>query len=113
MRRLCGGAPPIPPYRACAPFREATPILGVLLGEQKLEVTTKITAPTLAAQRMRRYRRRRRRGLLAVRAEVGPEVVDTLIAHGWLSADEARDPKAVGAALVAWARSTLTMHPTE
>ncbi len=62
---------------------------------------------------MRRYRRRHRRGLVLAKAEVGPEIVDTLIAHGWLSADEARDSKAVGAALVAWARSTLTMQPTE
>ena len=68
---------------------------------------------TTPAERMRRYRRRRRQGLLVMKAEVGPDVVDTLVADGWLPADEARDPKAVGAALVAWARGTLATQAIE
>ena len=71
-------------------------------------MTLKATALTLTAERMRRYRRRRRQGLVAFWAEVGPDVVDTLIADGWLPADAAKDPKAVGAALVARVREILT-----
>ncbi len=68
---------------------------------------------TSSAERMRRWRRRRRQGLVAFWAEVESEVVDMLVAGGWLSADEARDPKAVGAAFVAWARGTLATQAIE
>ena len=71
-------------------------------------MTDKATAVTETAERMRRYRRRRRQGRIAFWAEVEPEVVDTLIADGWLSADAVRDHRAVGAAFVAWATHTIT-----
>ena len=63
------------------------------------------------AERMRRYRRRRRQGLVAFWAEVESEIVDRLIADGWLPADAAKNPKAVGAAFVAWARKSSSRKP--
>ncbi len=54
---------------------------------------------TTSAERMRRYRRRRRQGLLVVRGEVGAEVLNALVTKGWLTADEAQKPDAVGKAL--------------
>ena len=62
---------------------------------------------TSAAERMRRYRRRRRQGLVAFWAEVESEIVDKLIVDGRLPASAAKDPQAVGAALVAWVRKLL------
>ena len=57
------------------------------------------TAPTEAAERMRRYRRRRRQGVLVVRAEVSTDVLNALITMGWLTADEAQNADAVGKAI--------------
>ena len=52
-----------------------------------------------AAERMRRYRRRRREGRFVVRVEVGTEVLHALVTGRWLSEDEAQDPDAVGKVL--------------
>ena len=64
-----------------------------------------------AAGRMRRLRARRRIGSLCFRGDVPREVIDALIRKGWLKADEATDPKRVGAAMVdvsvCWAHGTL------
>ncbi len=62
-------------------------------------MTPKATKPTEAAERMRRYRRRRRQGVLVVRAEVSTDVLNALITTGWLTADEAQNADAVGKAI--------------
>ena len=48
-----------------------------------------------AAERQRRHRERRRAGVLVVTLELPPEIVDTLVAWGWLSADQAKNPRAL------------------
>ena len=52
-----------------------------------------------AALRQRRYRRRRKRGLLIAMAEVPIHVVEALVGRGFLTEDEVSDPKRLGAAL--------------
>ncbi len=67
-----------------------------------------MTGRTMAAERMKRYRKRLRDGLLAIRTEVSANTLDKLIATGLLPAEKIDDPRAVGAALAravdAWAR---------
>jgi hypothetical protein len=52
-------------------------------------------APTSAAERMRAYRRRRRRGFRYVDVQIGPVEVNGLIANGYLPADKQRDIHAI------------------
>ena len=60
-----------------------------------------------AAERQRRYRRRRKRGLSVAMAEVPIQVVEALVGRGFLAEDEVSDPRCLGAALAragqAWA----------
>ena len=66
---------------------------------------------TGAARRMRQHRARRRVGARCFRGDVPREVIDALVKKGWLKANEATDPKRVGAAMVdvsvCWAHGTL------
>ena len=48
-------------------------------------------ATTPAAERQRRYRERRARGMRVLAVELGPEVLERLVAEGWLNAEEAQD----------------------
>lgn len=60
-----------------------------------------------AAERMRRARERRRSGLLVAQVEVTFDMVDELIERGKLSAWDAQDPQAIGAAIASLLRVTL------
>ena len=51
------------------------------------------------AERMRRYRERRRVGAVSVRLEVMPDTVQQLVADGWLPKERAAESKAVSDAL--------------
>ena len=70
------------------------------------------TPAELAAIRMRKYRRRRRQGLLAVRAEIRTEVVTALVEQGWISREEVEDPVAVGNALAELVNDWALGKPT-
>src|SRR6516164_2043175 len=52
-----------------------------------------------AAERMRRYRERRRRGLLCIKVQLRRTEVDALIARGLLEPAERKDRSALAAAL--------------
>ena len=57
-------------------------------------------SPTTAAARMRRYRLRRKLGLMMAAAEVPADVVAGLAERGWLDVGEAEDPRRLGGVLV-------------
>ena len=63
------------------------------------------------AERSRRWRRRRREGLQHATAEVPYAVLALLIEAGHLKADQAEDPRAVGAALIEFARNGVAPDP--
>ena len=48
-------------------------------------------SPSPAAERQRRYRARRQHGMRMLTVELGPEVLERLVAEGWLNAEEAQD----------------------
>jgi len=54
---------------------------------------------TTAAERMRRYRRRRRQGLQSVRLELHVTDIDDLIRLGLLKEDERENPELVQSAV--------------
>ena len=56
-------------------------------------------SPTSAAERMRRYRERRRRGLSCIKVELRRSEVDALIACKLLEPTEREDRRALAAAL--------------
>ena len=68
------------------------------------------TAPdvTPAAKRQRRYRERKRRGLVLAHAEVPDRIVDALVGQGLLREDQATDPRAIGKALVNATEKSVT-----
>ena len=72
--------------------------------------------PSPEAQRQREYRRRRRERVRLVRLEVGAEVLDALVKHGWLGKADTWAPRAIGDALDnlldCWTRGTLAPDPT-
>jgi len=49
------------------------------------------STPTFAAERMRRYRKRQRRGERIVRVRLGPDEIEALVSRGYLSAGERDD----------------------
>ena len=51
------------------------------------------------AERMRLYRRRRRRGCHYVKVLIGPAEVEGLIAKGYLPPDKRNDPEAISSAI--------------
>ncbi len=55
---------------------------------------------TAAARRMRRYRARRRIGSLCFRGDASQTVVESLIRCGWLSPEEALNPRRLGEVLI-------------
>ncbi len=57
-------------------------------------------APPTAADRQRRYRQRRKFGLMVAAAEVPADVVAGLAERGWLDVAEAEDPRRLGDVLV-------------
>ena len=68
-------------------------------------------APTLAAERQRVYRARKRNGARFMRGDLSSEAVDALIAGGWIGVGEVGDPaklaEAVADLIDCWARGTL------
>ena len=56
-------------------------------------------APTPAAERQRRYRDRRARGMRMLTVELRPECLERLVAEGWLNAEETRGAAKVGDAV--------------
>ncbi len=56
--------------------------------------------PTPTAERQRRCRERKRRGLVLARAEVPDQLVEALVGEGVLPEAQAADPRAIGKALV-------------
>lgn len=67
-----------------------------------------------AAERQRVYRARKRAGAKLMRSDLPGEVVEALIAEGWVGSDEVSDPvrlgKAVADLIDCWARGTLKMR---
>ncbi len=57
-------------------------------------------APIPAAERQRRHRDRKRRGLILARAEVPDRIVEALVDQGLLQEAQATDARAIGKALV-------------
>ena len=55
--------------------------------------------PQLAAERMRAYRRRRRRGFRCVEVHVGHAELDGLVAKGYLPPDKRQDVHAIKSAV--------------
>jgi hypothetical protein len=68
-------------------------------------------SPSLAAERMRRYRRRRRNGLRSLTVELRETEIETLIRKGLLKADARNDPHAIREALHAHFDHTLSVIP--
>ncbi len=68
-------------------------------------------APTPAAERQRRYRKRLRQATRCMRGDVPADVMRALVNNGWLGLSEVDDPQKLGAALVdladCWMRETL------
>ena len=52
-------------------------------------------APTSAAERMRRYRKRHRRGQRIVRLQIGPAEIEALVSRGFLGPGDREDPIAI------------------
>ncbi len=65
-------------------------------------------APTPAAERQRRHRKRKRCGLVLARAEVPDRVVEALVAEGVLPEAQATDARAIGKALVDMTEKSVT-----
>ena len=67
-----------------------------------------------AAERQRVYRARKRAGARLMRGDLSGEVVNVLIAQGWVGPNEVGDPvrlgKAVADLIDCWARGTLKMR---
>ncbi len=67
-----------------------------------------------AAKRQRVYRARKRAGARFMRSDLSGEVVDALIAEGWVGPHEVGDPVRLGKAMAdlidCWARGTLKMR---
>ena len=71
-----------------------------------------------AAERQRVHRARKRAGTRLMRSDLPGEVVEVLIAEGWVGPDEVGDPVKLGKAAAdlidCWARGTLkTRLPAE
>ena len=57
-------------------------------------------APSAAAQRMRRYRKRRRLGTRQVKVTLEPSAIEALIGMGRLEAEEREDPESLQIAVM-------------
>ena len=58
------------------------------------------TERTVAARRMRRYRARQKSGACCFHADASQTVVESLIRCGWLSSEEALNPRRLGEVLI-------------
>ena len=65
-------------------------------------------APTPAAERQRRHRERKRRGLVLAHAEVPDRIVEALVNKGLLREAQATDARAIGKALVDATEKSVT-----
>ncbi len=65
-------------------------------------------APLSDAERQRRCRERKRRGLVLANAEVPDQLVEALVAEGLLPEAQATDAHAIGKALVVKAAESVT-----
>ncbi len=65
-------------------------------------------SPTPAAERQRRHRERKRRGLVLAHAEVPGRIVEALVEKGLLREAQATDARASGKALVDVAKKSVT-----
>jgi hypothetical protein len=52
-------------------------------------------APTSAAERMRRYRKRQRRGQRIIRVQIGPAEIEALVSGGFLGPNDREDISAI------------------
>jgi hypothetical protein len=52
-------------------------------------------APTSAAERMRRYRKRQRRGQRIIRLQIGPAEIEALVSRGFLGPNDREDTSAI------------------
>jgi hypothetical protein len=73
----------------------------------EMTTTTARVARSLAAERMRRHRERRRDGLRCLTIELRETEIDALVCMGLLRADMRNDPSAVTKALYAHLDGTL------
>ena len=71
-----------------------------------------MTAPSLAAVRMRRTRERRRQGDVIVSVEVGPKVTADLVGLGWLPAPDRGDKDALTSALIELVERAIELRVT-
>ena len=67
--------------------------------------------PTLAAERMRRHRERRREGMRCLWIELRDTEIDVLVQRGLLSADTRNDQNAIADALYDHLERTLDPLP--
>ena len=63
---------------------------------------------TPAAERQRRHRERKRRGLVLAHAEVPDRIVEALVDQGVLGEAQATDARAIGKALVDVTKKSVT-----
>ena len=64
-------------------------------------------APTSAAERMRRYRKRQRRGQRIVRVQIGRNEIEALVLRGFLGPGDRQDVSAIEFGLSAYIDETL------
>ena len=72
----------------------------MLVPHERLPDRRQAEEQTAAAERMRRYRARRRVGSRCFRGDASRTVVASLIRSGWLSFEEALDPSRLGEVLI-------------
>ncbi len=69
---------------------------------------TLVASTTSAAERQRRHRERRRQGMRYMNSDVPDWLVEELVNRGLLREAQATDPRAIGKALVAVAKKSVT-----
>jgi hypothetical protein len=77
----------------------------------EMTTTTARVACSLAAERMRRHRERRRDGLRCLTIELHETEIDALIREGLLKSETRNDPSAVSDALYAFLDDQLGATP--
>jgi hypothetical protein len=64
-------------------------------------------APTSAAERNRRYRKRQRRGQRIIRVQIGPAEIEALVSGGFLGPGDREDTSAIAFGMSAFIDETL------
>jgi hypothetical protein len=72
-----------------------------------IETAPSRVVPSLAAERMRRHRKRRRNGLRCLMVELRETEIDALVRKGLLNEESRRDPGEIVAALYTFLEDTL------